>query len=477
MTKHFLVLLIISVTVFVVGCGDKYPEVNKEELSNFHQSYFQQSSYKNTTDSVDVYIDYSAGMYEAINAHSSFVRELMDMVNSPKTGYYAVGQENPRKIKIDDPKYIPFNAANFDQALSILDLPVKNITNNSTKQSIFITDFELVKDTNKILEVVYEGKMFKSQIDINAWAVNYFEKWLSEGNDIDIIAMPFNAVNNWVPGKETQQQYLYILIFTPKYYVLNDVDNIAIRNRLAKKGYMENKENSQYSFNFSNSNIGIENKYTDKNNGGTNESIVCYKTFADKKGNYEFYEFKSKELLYFISDPAMSDKRIVTKNFIKNYLKCFPEPLYEVKVYDLSKQYSGYYNFINKEPAVFDTDKVTGIVSLVSGDTSKKYELSLPQEESDLLKIIVNKETNEFGITSGQNYSASKETKLYKVDMVIKDAELKMDDALMNKVLQWKDTRGFYVPSLYSSLKEAMERVRKQIKNKVLYTYYFKISE
>jgi hypothetical protein len=205
--------------------------IEPKDLAEFHGQYVAQAEARPASDSIAVYIDYSKGMHEGIMASADFIRELFTMANTPRTVYYRVGTaDRPPRIDINATANIPWNLGNYTDTRSVLDQAIRQITTGDGT-SVFITDFELVKG-NQELQIVQNGKTFKTSIDISSWAVNEFQNWLKAGNAIDVFAKPFTKQNAWVP--QSQSQHVYTLIFTPKALTENPE---ALVNRLLERGY------------------------------------------------------------------------------------------------------------------------------------------------------------------------------------------------------------------------------------------------
>lgn len=276
--------------------------VEPKDITRFHTEYVAKADAPATSDSVAVYIDYSKGMHEGIMASADFIRELLTMANSPKTVYYKAGTADaPPRININATENIPWNLGNYQETRSVLDEPVRQITRGN-RTGVFITDFELVKGTQE-LQIVQNGKTFKTSIDISAWAVNEFEDWLKGGNAIDVFAKPFNKQNSWVA--QTQAQHVYTLIFTPK--ALTGQPS-ALVNRLLEKGYGQRSDLKH--LRFSAEDVALRINYGDKANiGGSTENAVP-QVLQVVFPYFEYYQFKQKDL-FKIPEYSPNDTRFL----------------------------------------------------------------------------------------------------------------------------------------------------------------------
>jgi hypothetical protein len=325
----------------------------------------------------------------------------------------------------------------------VLDEPVRRITaGNGT--AVFITDFELVKGKQE-LQVVQNGKTFRTSIDISAWAVNEFENWLRQGNAIDVFAQPFDKQNSWVP--QTQQQHLYILVFTPKALVR---EPSALVNRLLEK------QRGLKHFRFSAEDIALTGKYKDKaNEGGATENAVP--NAVQVATGFEFYSFGQKDL-FKIPEYSEKDTRFLKNLFLANAPVNYPGLQLEAKVYDITDEYQKYYDAVNP----------------VEGEKKSKYSFTASDPVEDVFVLDYNANKKEIGLKLHENFTGVEHRKLYKVDVVIKEAKPEFDNGLLS-ALKWTDARGFEVPSLAASLTEALSRIN--LKDRVIYTYYVELTK
>jgi hypothetical protein len=190
----------------------------------------------------------------------------------------------------------------------VLDQAIRQITAGDGT-SVFITDFELVKG-NQELQIVQNGKTFKTSIDISSWAVNEFQNWLKAGNAIDVFAKPFTKQNAWVP--QSQSQHVYTLIFTPK--ALTDNPE-ALVNRLLERGYGEKGDLKHYRF--SAEDVALRAAYQDKANvGGATDNAVP-EVVQVEFPLFDYYLFRQKDLMK-IPEYSPNDTRFLRNVFLEN---------------------------------------------------------------------------------------------------------------------------------------------------------------
>ncbi len=445
MSRILLLLLVFS----LVACH-KDPTsfaVESQNLTPFHTQYVAQAQAPEASDSVSVYVDYSKGMHEGMVASMDFIKEMLTIVNSPKTVYFKAGaSDTPPRISITATENIPWNLSNYTETRSVLDEPVRAITRDN-RTGVFITDFELVKGQQE-LQIVQNGQTFRTSIDISAWAVNEFEDWLKKGNAIDIFAKRFDKQNSWVP--QTQRQYMYTLIFTPKAQIH---EPSALINRLLDKGY--GSRGDLQHFRFSAEDIALQIKYQDKANigGATDNAVPSGVQVAFPA--FEYYQFSQKEL-FKIPEYDANDTRFLKSLFLANAPVNYPDLKLDIQVYDITAEYQKYYD----------------ATTPVEGEKPKKYTFSAPSPVEDVFELDFTTKKKEIGLKLHPNFTGVEFRTLYKIDVVIDEARPQFENSLLS-ALKWTDARGFEVPSLASSLTEALSRIN--LKDRVIYTYYIEL--
>jgi hypothetical protein len=440
--------LLLLATGLLAACGNRAEyAVEPKDITQFHGQYVAQATARPASDSMAVYIDYSKGMHEGIMASADFLRELLTMANSPKTVYYKVGSaDRPPQININATENIPWNIGNYTETRSVIDEPVRQITNGN-QTAVFITDFELVKGTQE-LQIVQNGKTFKTSIDISSWAVNYFETWLRDGNAIDIFAKPFTKQSAWVP--QSQSQHVYTLVFTPKALTASPASLI---NRLMDRGFGSQGDLKHYRF--SAEDLALRSDYEDKANvGGATDNAVPQVVQVEYPV-FEYYQFRQKDLMK-IPDYNPKDTRFLHRLFLDNAPVNYPNLKLDLKTYDITTEYTEYYNYLN--PA--------------DEEAKKKYAYHQPAPAEDVFTLAYNPGKKEIGVQLHPNFTGVERQTLYKADVVIQEARPQFDPQMLS-ALQWTDARGFVVPSLTASLTEALSRIN--LKDRVVYTYYIEL--
>ncbi|MBS1495118.1 MAG: hypothetical protein JST55_16550 [Bacteroidetes bacterium] len=469
----FLILSVVCVFFIISGCGSKLPPIDQAKLTDLQSKYIHPITTDSVDKRIDVYIDYSSGMYEAIKSNEPFMNELLRMVNFPSTKYYKVGASSPAEVDITTAPYVPWNLSNYKDQMSKLDEPINQIIENKKNSSVFITDFELVKNPEKILEITQNGKIFKSQIDISPWAITQFESWLSDGNEIDIYAKKFSRDNFWVSPKEKQEQYVYTILFTPK-GLTNTKDNSSLQSRMYESNF-KNIPDDFYHFSFATEEYNIKQENYNKENGGLTSSLAPTQFFNSFKNKYEYYELINKDLLDFITNEDQKDKRLIKGLLFENNMTNYPEAKLSLNVYDVTSTWSAFYQYTTQQPPEIEKNEETGEKKIVKNEPIK-FDYQTSEVLNGMFDIVYNKENKQVGLKLSKDFVGVNNTTLFQVDIVVNKGNLFLDPDI-EKVLQWRDSRGFDVTSLLSSIKEAMQRVTKKNNATAIYTYYILITK
>ncbi|MCU0391388.1 MAG: hypothetical protein MUE81_09745 [Thermoflexibacter sp.] len=446
--------------LFLYACSTSYND--PQLLSEFHTKYvWKPSTEAKTNDSLDVYLDYSSGMYEAMYASLNIViNDVLNIAKDEKTKFYRAGAALPYLIDIEANDNIPSTTTNYKENRSVLDEPIRRIVKGN-KQGVFITDFEFVPTGQKIFEAAMsDGSRIKTWVNTDAWATNLFEEWLKKGNQIDIYACKFK-----------EKQFLYVLVFTPQSFIGKDN---AFITRL--KQLNERLSDSFYHFSFFNLKaINSAPQGYDPTFGGLNENLAALDFVYTPERHFEYYELPLKDIeTYINSETTVKDKRILRKIFLEGDIQFFDNIELELKTYRITNIFDLYQQSQNQAPPQYEIDPETGDSTLVSGQ-QMVFSYTEGEEVKDVFDIAFNKENKEMGIKVRPDfYGTDNKNELYRIDIVLKNAVFK-ESPEMSKVLQWKDKQGFIVRSLYESIGEAMRRTEKLAKNKVLYRYYLKL--
>lgn len=451
-----------SILIFflISACSSDYSD--PQLLSEFHTKYVWKPSIESSiNDSLDVYLDYSSGMYEAMYASLDLaVNEVLTIAKGEKTKFYRVGATSPYLIDIEASENIPTTTTNYKENRSILDEPIKRIVRGE-KQGVFITDFEFVPTGQKVFEgAMPDGSRVKTWINPDAWATNFFETWLNKGNQIDIYACKFR-----------EKQFLYILIFTPQGLIGKDN---AFISRLKQLDSKLSERLHHFSF-FNLKNAKAIAKNYDAHYGGLTENLAALDYAYKPERQFEYYEIPLKDIEKYIhQEPSVKDKRILRKVFLEGEWQLYENVDIGLKAYRISEVFGSYEQNQNQAPPEYEIDPETGDSTLVSGQ-QMVFSYTEGEVIDNVFEVVFNKESKEIGIkTKADFYGTGNQNEIYRIDIFLKNASFK-ENPEMSKVLQWQDKQGFAVRSLYESITEAMRRTEKNAKEQLLYRYYIKL--
>ncbi len=467
MHSHILRVTILAVTLSFFGCKSSKLDINENTLAEFHLKYISPSEpTEPPSDSLRVFIDYSDGMYEAIRSQMNFMRAVLAIANDPATRYYRVGaNESPEPVSITDPRYIPWSLSSYKDIRSVLDSPLDSIVSHPNGTSVYITDFELVKNPTAIMDFVQNGKVYKTQIDISPWATNRFSQWLKAGNSIDVFAGAFTRLNFWT--HTSQNQHVYVIVFTPR-RELNNPN--AIVNRIATDKLVENSSGALFHFSFSLVDFRFKQNYPGVDRGGLHDNLNAFEIYNHATEHFEYYYLNLKELDALNGDKTLTDKRILHNLQFERIPQSFKDLDVGVRVYDITHEFARFLDWkassLKPRPTNPEPGQGTPADTVLS-----TYTPQLGPELPEMFEAAFNRSQRELGIKLHTNYSSPGKNNFYLVSIVILDPKFSQQEN-SREVLSWTDARGFEVSSLFTSLNEAMER--NAPRNSTLYNYYIR---
>jgi hypothetical protein len=415
-------------------------------------------------DSLDFFIDYSSGMYEAMYASlGTWVNDVLTAGKTAKTVFYRAGAAQPYRIDVDAAEHLPTVTTNYKENKSLLDKPLQHITRRN-RQAVFITDFEFVPTGEKTFEAeTADGRRIKTWINTDAWATPYLEAWFSKGHRLDVWALPFSR-----QGKV--QQYLYVLVFTPAQWENNEQ---AFYKRLEA---LEAQSVKHFSFRPAR-HLAVHPKQYDEANGGLNENLAPLDFLQKENVQFEFYQLALADIeQYLTNEPTAKDKRVLKKVFLEGDLSNFPEAKAEAKVYRLTDVLANFQSAADQPPAEYEVDPETGDSVMVTPP-----QVGFRYTEGEAVKgaftTTFNDNTREVGIKLQADYAGSEQAaELFRIDLVLQNARFTPSEE-MHRVLQWQDAQGFKVRSLDESITEALRRTDKQAAGRVLRSYYIQLMQ
>lgn len=462
--------------ILLYSCGNNTTVVLDSSLLEKYNSLSNPLVLTVTSDTIDCYLDYSNGMAEGMNATLEINNKLKGRLGGLNVNYYKVGASSlPTKIEdINSPTADFTIATNYSERGSKLKIAVDSIVSHKDRTSVYITDFEKVDDVS--LNRVYANAPAAHPIDVSPWAQKEFKEWLQSGNQIDIFAAQFMKPDYWFDktGNSRNINWIYTLIFTPN-YVINDenlFETSVLKFMLDQYRQVDTSLHKHYTF--SAHNFKIEQLGQDDAAGNANDNVVVQENITSTKDkNFEYYLFESSDLINFITDETLNDKRIINKIKISSENTCFADVVYGINVYDVTSSLTEYYTFLNQPDPEIQTNTETGEKDTI-GYVSNKFNYQKGTPVEDIFDLVYNTDTKEIGIKLKPDFTGVSQNTIYQIDVAVNSAMLK-DFSEENNILKLNYRDNYSIASLGESLGLAMRDASTSLKNKVLYTIFIKI--
>lgn len=470
-------ILIASATCFS-SCGLWGNESNVDEtLLAKYQQYAHPAVNAQLNDNIDCFVDYSCGMEEGMKATAAVNDKLKNFLGGKKVTYYKVGaSDDPPAIDVNAVEGNFLNVDNFKQPGSKLKVAVDRITANKNKTGIFITDFERVEDAAIVQNLV--GAPSPHPIDDKAWAQTNFREWLLAGNQIDIFAKQYSKPDYWFDKSYTTvyPNWIYTIVFTPnKIIKTEELYKTSVLKFLTDE-YQKASDADSKHFSYTVNNFKIELGKTDDNIGNANDNLSPLALFVKSpETGFEFYEFKSADLVDFNADAESKDKRIINKVMVSSLASSFSDVQFGLKVYDVTHGLNVLDSTINQGAPEVSTNSENGKKDTIANKPIK-YKFKQGNEINNVFDYVYNPTTKEAGIKLKPDFAGVEATTVYEIDIVVNSVKLK-DFTDGENVLKLNYANGYNIKSLGESIKYAMNSAAATLNGKTLYTIYIKIDK
>ena len=378
--------------------------------------------------------------------------------------FYKVGaSDSPPQMNFSSAESDFRNPKNYTDPVSKLEAAISKMTLNKNKSSIFITDFERIEG-GKTISNPQAPNPFLKAVDNTAWAQNDFNEWLLAGNQIDIFAKKIS-----IKGIDNM---LYTIVFTPDSIIKNEVKyKSSVLNFLIDK-----KEHNTFQTTYTANNFKIEQEGKDETIGNANDNLIVQENFTNTidKG-FEYYHFKSSDLVAFNTDESQTDKRIINKVKIISQLSGFTDVKFDIKVYDVTSSLTELYNSLNQEAPEVKTNEETGKKD-TTGNKPINFKYKPGQEVKDVFEFVYNTEKKEVGIKIKPDFTGVNDNTIYKIDIIVKSANPNVFST-EKESFSLNYPNNFSINPLASSVEGAMKNVAVSIQDKIRYTIYIKIDK
>jgi hypothetical protein len=468
-------LILLAIEFYLSGCGhNNAMVVDVDLLGRYNQSVNPYLTAK-ANEEISCYVDYSYGMELGMNATAAFNDKLKNFLGGKKVVYYKVGtSDNPPAVDINSAAGNFSNIDNFKQPGSKLKIAVDKCVAEKNKTSIFITDFERVE--NPALKQNLAGAPNPHPIDDRAWAQNDFNDWILAGNQIDIFAKEYSKPDYWFDKRHVKsyQNWIYTIVFTPASTIQNESLYKTSVLKFLNDTYQAANGSDTRHFSYSVNNFKVGQEKKDDDTGDANDDLPVQDLIVKTpQQRFEYYEFKSKDLIRLNTDGE--DKRIINKIKITSRLTCFSNIGFGIKVYDATQHLAEFYNAINQDAPDVRVNKETGERDTVA-NKPLNFRLVRGTEVTNMFEYVFNVTTGETGIKLKPDFAGVDTDVIYQVDFVVKSAKLK-DFTDADEVLKLNYANGYTIRSLGESVRYAMNNAAVKVEGKVLYTVYIKIDK
>ena len=460
--KSSIQIFVLIVSVLLLNsCHHKEGIVVDESLLSKYNAIANPTSNAKVTEEIDCYLDYSNGMPQKITGISNFTAMLTNLFLGKPVKYYEVGSSDT--LKELDKGAVDFrNTSNYIDMVSKLDVALNRMSGNINRSSIFITDFEKIEGST--ISNPLAPTSFLKLVDDKAWAQKNFKDWIMAGNQIDIFGTKFS--------KGGIDNLIYSIVFTPNAIIKNE----GTYKKSVLKFLIDNAGNPVH-FTYTANNFLIEQEKKDDAIGDANDNLIVQENITTTKDKgFEFYYFKSADLVSFNSDESQKDKRIINKVKISSQLSaCFGDVQFGLKAYDITQGLTDFNLSQNQEAPEVKTDVETGSKDTVANKPIKfSYQKGTPVE--DIFDFVYNTDTKEIGIKLKPDFTGVTQNMVYQIDIIVKSAKLK-DFSDEKNTFKLNYPNKFSISPLSNSIEFAMKDVSTSIENKAVYTIYLKIDK
>ena len=462
--SYFIYFVILCISM-LSSCNHDEVVIDENLLIQYNEIANPVKTIKNT-EGIDCYIDYSDGMCDKIKSVSNYYLELTDFLKGKNNSvnFFKVGaSDTTPKINIDSPESDFRNPKNYIDPVSKLHAAISKMTASKSKSSIFITDFEKIEG-GKVISNPQAPTPFLKMIDNTAWAQNDFIEWLMSGNQIDIFARKIV-----VKGLDNM---LYTIVFTPDGVIKDE----ASYKKSVLKFLIDKKDDNTIHTTYTANNFKIEQAGKDEAIGDANDNLIVQENITKTKDKgFEYYYFKSADLISLNTDESQKDKRIINKLKITSQLPNFTDIKFDIKSYDITSSITKLSKSLTQEAPEVDSNVETGVKDTIANKPIKfKYEKG--NEVNDIFEFVYNTDTKETGIKIKPDFTGVTENLIYRIDIIVKTAKLQ-NFTVENTSFNLNYPSSFSINPLSRSLEYAMKDVSTNIEDRIIYSIYIKIDK
>ena len=469
--------LLVACTALVAGCSES--GTSSEAIAAYHAAANPVESTRIEA-GIDAYYDYSLGMGEGMRANAAMNQALSDFLRGRTVRYHRVG-DTREPVLISDmssPQANLMNLNNFKEIGSTLSPVVDRAVAATTRQSVFVTDFEATSDAS----VLTPGAPKPHRIDTKAWAQPAFRRWLESGHRIDVFARRYRKPDWWFGADPTVMldNWIYTIVFTPA-AILHDQKAYAasvLAFLLEDHARRASTDERHFAYWAGDVEIAVRNDPTTGNANVT--TPVLDVAVGGSRPGWDYHQFRAPALQEWASAPG-DDQRILNGVSITPHLAFASAVALELNVTDVTQHVTALTEALAPAaPPDTVVDKETGRVRLIDPSTGSTFvprradasPRALPGLPTPgVLAFVQNAKTHEVGIKLDPAFNGVNATTVYRADVVVQRVTLK-DDRDEATVLTLAYSGGFRVAALRESLRLALRDVATAMKGRVLHSSY-----
>ena len=464
------------------GCTKGPP--GYEEVTAYHAASTPPRPAPAADSSIDAYYDYSRGMGEGMRAAERVNQALNDFLGGRKVQYFRVGDTpEPAPIaSMTSPEANLMNLDNFKDMASRLQPVLRRIVSNSSRQSVFITDFEATVDQ----PVRTPGSPGPHRIDTKAWGQEAFRSWLRAGHRLDIFAFRYQKPDYWFgkPSSPALENWVYTLVFTPTSLL---ADAQASRSTLLAyltevQERMRSPDFVHYGYWTGDLPITARNDNT-TGNANPDSPVTDFGIGAE----HDFHAFQMSAVadwLEALAEEKNADRRLLSGRTVKPG-PAFPgRPTFGLTVTDVTAAEQAFREATQAVPPDTLRDKETGKITLLDPKNGKPVTTAPPSPSASrpatgapaksVLALVYNRANGEVGIKLDAGFNGLASYGLYRADLVIEEV-VPTTDAAADRTLSLGYTGGFRVTALAESINLALRDVTNNMRNRVLLSSYLRL--
>lgn len=468
--------LVLGLLLAAAGCADD--PIGVQDAVTYHDNLSPESDAPASADSIDAYFDFSLGMGEGMRASADLNQRLSDFLRGRSVRYFRVGATmEPAPISdMLSAEANLMNLNNFKDIGSRLHGVIERSVAASTRQSVFVTDFEATLDD----AILTPGAPKPHRIDTKAWAQEPFRRWLEAGHRIDVFARRYQKPDWWFTndGSARHPNWVYTIVFTPAPLLQDDKSYRATLLALLLEDHQRSASQDDRHLAYWADDYRITTRNAQGTGNANASSPVQEAAVSRGRLPFDFHSFRYPEVAEWLNAGG-TDLRLLNGVAVEPRLKFAQSVALGLRVRDVTDAVLELRNALEPPPAP-DTSRDEETGKLMDNATGKPYvapprpapvTAAAGEDAPNVFTYVYNSSTHEIGIKIDTAYTGPNRQVLYRVDIVIDDITLKAD-ATPTDVLSMQYSGGFRVTALAESLRLALRDVVNSRRGLPVYSSY-----